>query len=157
MRKSSTSRFDGNRSVYGAHWTIFLPSLAVFLLYGGAWLALAAAGKGNTALAKISLLVILIIVPVLAVRACLRFMSLGLMIGQDSILYRQGWLRPRWRRVRANELSHVSAIRSPVGRMLGGGSVTFSRTDGSTIHLYDLADPEAIARRVMSLRESAED
>ena len=54
---------------FKAHWTLFLPALVVALLYGGLWVFLLVNGKGDTALARIMLLVLMLIVPVLLVRA----------------------------------------------------------------------------------------
>jgi len=148
MSRGATRRSNGGQPFQGAHWTVFLPTVVVFLLYGGAWVVLICVGKGNTALAKISLLVILIVVPVLAIHAYLRFVSLGLMVGQDFVLYRQGWLRPRWKRLRIEDLSGVTVLQGPAGRWFGGGGVILSKTDGSDVCLYDLADPEAVAERI---------
>lgn len=148
MSTGATRRSNGGRPFHGAHWTVFLPTVVVFLLYGGVWLVLICVGKGNTALAKISLLVILIVVPVLAIHAYLRLVSLGLMFGRDFIVYRQGWLRPRWKRLRIEDLSHASVVQGPVARWFGGGGVILSKTDGSDVCLYDLADPGTVARRI---------
>ncbi len=131
-----------------AHWTLFLPALIVAFLYGGLWLFLLATGKGDTALARLTLLVLMLIVPVLLVRAYLRYASFGLLIRRQSILYRRGWLRPRWRRVKLESLSGVSPVLSPLGRIIGGGALVLKRPDHGDIRLHDLEGPEKAAQQI---------
>lgn len=133
---------------FKAHWTLFLPALVVALLYGGLWLFLLASGKGDTALARLMLLVLLLIVPVLLVRAYLRFASFGLLIRRQAIIYRRGWLRPRWRRVKLDSLSGVRPVLSPLGCLFGGGALVLTRLDHSDILLYDVEGPEEAARLI---------
>jgi membrane protein YdbS with pleckstrin-like domain len=133
---------------FKAHWTLFLPALVVALLYGGLWLFLLASGKGDTALARLMLLVLLLIVPVLLVRAYLRFASFGLLIRRQAIIYRRGWLRPRWRRVKLDSLSGVRPVLSPLGRLFGGGALVLTRLDHGDIRLYDVERPEEAARLI---------
>ncbi len=133
---------------FRAHWTIYLPTLIVALLYGGLWVFLLAMGKGDTALARILLLVLLLVVPVLLVRAYLRFVSLGLVIGRRALTYRQGWMRPGWRRLQLDAVTGVRASISPLGRILGGGALIVMRFDGGDITLYDVEFPEEAARQI---------
>lgn len=133
---------------FKAHWTIFLPALIVALLYGGLWAFLLVAGKGDTALARILLLVLLLVAPVLLVRAYLRFVSFSLLIGRQALTYRRGWIRPGWRRLQLDATTGVRASISPLGRMLGGGALIITRLDGGDICLYDVEFPEEAARQI---------
>lgn len=133
---------------FRAHWTIFLPAIIVALLYGGVLLVLLVSGKGDTDLAKIMLLVLMLVVPLLLVRAYLRFASLGVQIGQDYIAYRQGWLRPRWRRLRLDDTAGATIRYGLAGKLLGGGDVVFIRRVGNPVHVHDIARPEKLARQV---------
>lgn len=139
--KDGTVRFN-------AHWTIFLPALTVAFIYGGLWVFLLIAGKGDTALARILLLVLLLVAPVLLVRAYLRQASFSLHVGRHVLRYRRGWLRPRWRQLQMNSLTSVRASANPLGRILGGGALIITRLDGSDIALYDVASPEQAARQI---------
>jgi len=133
---------------FKAHWTIFLPALIVALLYGGLWLFLLVLGKSDTALARILQLVLFLVVPVLLVRAYLRFASFGLLIGRHALTYRRGWIRPGWHRLQMNALTGVRASANPLGRLLGGGALIITRLDGGDITLYDVAFPEDAARQI---------
>lgn len=137
-----------NRLYCGAHWTIFMPAIVVAVLYGGVWLFLLAAGKGDSALAKIMLLVLLLVVPALLVRAYLRFAVFGVLVGQDFVAYRQGWFRPRWKRLRLDEVTGVKASLSPLGKLLGGGELVLTRAAEKPLRLCDIAEPEVAARQI---------
>lgn len=143
----STDTQDGTLR-FKAHWTIFLPAIVVGLLYGGLWVFLLVVGKGDTALARILLLVLVLAVPVLLVRAYLRFASFGLLIGRRALSYRRGWIRPGWHRLQLNSLTGVRASMNPLGRALGGGALIFTRLDGGDVSLYDVESPQEAARQI---------
>lgn len=133
---------------YRGHWAIFLPSLAVALLYGGAWLVLLAAGKSETALARLALLVVMLVVPLLAVIAGLRYRSIRVEIGRDTVAFRQGWLRPGWTRIRLSDIRDAGTQWSPIGRRIGGGALTLKVSDGTRYRIADIASPEIAAREI---------
>lgn len=145
-RNSTQAKDDSVR--FDAHWSIFLPAMTVALIYGGLWAFLLAAGKGDTELARILLLVLLLVAPVLLVRAYLRMASFSLHIGRNVLSYRRGWIRPRWHRLQMNSLTGVRASTNPLGRILGGGALIITRLDGSDIRLYDVASPEHAVRHI---------
>jgi uncharacterized membrane protein YdbT with pleckstrin-like domain len=145
--KKSTDTLDGTAR-HKAHWTIFLPAIIVTALYGGSWLLLLAAGKGDTALARILLLVLLMVVPILFVRAYLRFQSFGLLIGRQALTYRRGWVRPRWHRIQIDNLVSVRAVPTPFSRIFGGGALEITGIDGRKFRLYNLKTPENVARQI---------
>lgn len=133
---------------FKAHWTIFLPALTVAFIYGGLWVVLLIAGKGDTALARILLLVLLLVAPVLLVRSYLRLASFSLHIGRQALSYRRGWIRPRWRRLQLSSLTGVRASMNPLGRIFGAGTLILTRFDGGDIALHDVAWPEQAARQI---------
>lgn len=148
MARLDDRQANTDKPYFRAHWTIFLPALVVAVLYGGVLLILLISGKGDSGLAKIMLLVLMLIVPLLFVRAYLRFASLGVQIGQDYIAYRQGWLRPRWKRLRLDDTAGATVKYGAGGRVLGGGDVVLVRRVGDPVHLLDVAEPERLARQV---------
>lgn len=133
---------------FQAHWTIFLPALVVAIIYGGVWVFLLLAGKGESALATLCLLVLLLIVPVLLVRAFLRYATIDLRIDDLSLNYRRGWFRPHWHKISLDELSGARAILSPVGSIFGGGALELTPEVGRPIRLNDIESPEHAARKV---------
>lgn len=123
--------------------------MVVALLYGIVLVLLLVTGNGDTDLAKIMLLVLLMVVPLLLVRAYLRYASLGLRIGQDYIAYRQGWLRPRWKRLRLDEVSSAKVRHGLAGDMLGGGDLVITLYADRPLQLQDLNRPGQAALEVM--------
>lgn len=148
MAPRDTKRVAENGDRFQAHWTIFLPALVVTMLYGGVWVFLLLAGKGESALATLCLLVLLLVVPVLLVRAFLRFATFDLRIDDISLRYRRGWFRPHWHKVSLDELSGARATLSPVGRIFGGGALELTQKVGRPIRLNDVDSPEHAARKI---------
>lgn len=133
---------------YFAHRTIFLPAIIVALIYGGVWVLLLAVGQGDSALATLSLLVLLMVVPILIVKAYLRYVTFELRIARNSLRFHDGWIRPRWRTVSFDELDSAMATRTAIGNLFGGGALTLSRTAEKPIRLFDVAFPEKAARQI---------
>lgn len=149
MTKRNDRNAGGERPYYRAHWTIFLPACVVAFLYGAVLIVLLIVGKGDTDLAVIILLVLLLLVPLLLVGAYLRYASLGLRIGPDYVAYRHGWLRPRWKRLRLDEVSSAKVSHGLLGDMLGGGDLVMARYAGRPVRLRDLNRPGQAALEVM--------
>ncbi len=125
-----------------------MPAIFIAILYGGSWLSFVAAGKGDTALARILLLVLMMVAPVLLVRASLRFQSFGLLIGRQAVTYRRGWVRPSWHRIQMDSLTSVRAVLTPFSRIFGGGALEFTEVDGRKFRFYDVKDAEQVARQI---------
>ena len=138
---------DG-RQRFGVHWTIFLPALAVGALYSGAWLFLMAAGRGDTTLARLLLIVAVVGAPLLLAQAFLRHQAFGLAVGSRGLWYRRGWVRPRWQRVPLAEIARVEVVRGPAGHLLGGGALVVRMRTGERLKLDDVAVPADAARAV---------
>lgn len=136
------------RTLFRAHWSIFLPALIVALLYGGSWLLLVALGHGDWALARLALLVAIFGVPLLLVHAYLKYSVLGLLIARRELLVRRGWIRPKWRRYRFGEVSAAAVQRGLVGRLTEAGTLVVTLRDGRRIRLDDLRSPDEAARQI---------
>lgn len=146
----------GETLLYRADWSIYLPAILVILLYGALWVLMLFLGKGDTALARILLLVLVLGVPLLLVRAFLRYMSFELRIFRRRLLYRRGWIRPRWRRVALEDVTGVRVAYGPAGRLPGSGALIMTFHAGPPLRLMDIADPEGaehqISRRLRVLK-----
>jgi len=133
---------------YGADWTIYLPALLVALLYGILWGLMSILGKGDTALAHALLLVLVVGVPLLLVRAFLRYMSFELRLFRRRLFYRRGWLRPRWHCVALEDVAGVHVVYGPAGRLPGSGALIVRFHTGPPLRLIDIADPESAERQI---------
>ena len=146
-----------DRQRFRAHWTIFLPALVVACLYGGLWLFFVAAGKGDTALARLLLIVAVVGAPLLLAQAFLRHLSFGLAVGPRGLWYRRGWLRPRWRRVPLAQIARIDTALGLAGRLFGGGALVVRLKTGERLRLDDVRAPvdaaRAIERRIAEIGE----
>ena len=132
----------------GADWRIFLPSVVLALLYGGLGLTMVLLGRGDTALARLLVLFVVVGVPVLLLNAGLRYATLEVRIRRRTLVYRRGWIWPRWRRVALRDIAEVSTAYGPAGHLLGGGTLVLKLTDGGRVRIPDVANVEAMAEIV---------
>lgn len=138
---------DGT-ATFAAGRTIFLPAIIVAVLYGGLWVVMMLQGRGDTALARMLLLVVLLGVPLLFARAWLRYASFGLRLTGSGIEYRQGWPRPPWEQLSFEDLSRIDVVYGPLGRFAGGVALVLICRDGRRLRLADIADPEEAASQI---------
>ncbi len=139
-----------------AHWTIYLPTLAVGLV----WLCIFAwAELHNPPLAglrSLALAVEALGVPLLLSSAVLRARILTVEIwprgregtaaaAERELVLRDGFARPRSLRVGAPEIAAIRVRRSLPQRLLGGGALDLKMLSGERVFIADLDDPEAIA------------
>ncbi|MGV8998559.1 MAG: PH domain-containing protein [Parvibaculaceae bacterium] len=127
-----------------AHWTIYLPSVLVALVWAGVWLW--AAERGLAGLKSLALAVLAIGVPVLLFFAAVRAHILTASVRGDGVLtLRSGFLRPREVSIGLLEIVSVRVRRSPVQRLLGGGALDVKTMSGERIIVNDLDMPQDIA------------
>lgn len=131
-----------------AHWSLFLPSVLVALIYGLAWALLAISGQGNGALAKIMFLVLVVAPPVLLAHAFLRFKSVGIALTNRHVLVAKGWPRMEGQQFEIEDIAKIGFRSSAIGRQLGVGKITLRLTDGRNISVSDVADPNAICTAI---------
>ncbi|MGI9381974.1 MAG: PH domain-containing protein [Methyloligellaceae bacterium] len=159
MTSDETRDPSDDRQRFRVHWTIFLPALVVACLYGGLWLFLVAAARGDTAIARLLLLVAVVGAPLLLAHASLRHLSFGLAVGSRGLWYRRGWLRPHWRRVPLAQIARVDATRGLAGHLVGGGALVVRLKTGERLRLDDVSAPldaaRTIERRIADLGEGA--
>lgn len=132
-------------AVARVHASVFAPALAVGVIYGGAWLALAAHGRGQDDFARLLLLIFAVGTPLLLAHAWLRYRGGGLVAGGEGISVARGWPAGRARSVRYPDVAGVDVRRSPLGRLFGTGTVVVRLRDGETLSVGDIRYPERIA------------
>ena len=133
-----------------AHWSLFLPSALVALVYALAWGLLVLTGQGDGALAKVMFLVMMIAPPILLVQAFLRYNSVGLGLTKNHVLVARGWPRMVGEQIELKDLSFVEVRMSLIGRWLGTGKIVLLLKDGRSISISDLDQPESIGETIQS-------
>ncbi|MES1991699.1 MAG: PH domain-containing protein [Pseudomonadota bacterium] len=127
-----------------AHWTIYLPSALVALVW--ACIYVWAAMHGLAGLRSLSIAVGVIGVPCLVFFAAVRARILGVSVQGNGVLtLRSGFLRPREISVGLSEIVSVRVRRSVMQRLFGGGALDVKTMSGERILVNDLDRPEDIA------------
>lgn len=136
-----------------AHWSLFVPSVLVALLYGVVWLALDLTGLTGGALSKLIFLTLIFAPPVLLAYAFLRYYSTGVALTENCILVAQGWPHHLGQEIALSDVDAIEARVSTIGRLFGAGGVVIEVTDGHAIEVVDLARPQAfvdaVSRKLM--------
>ncbi len=143
--------------LFAAHWHIFVPTVAIGLLYSFAWLFLAYLGKSDSGLARLFIVVMAVGVPLLAAHAFLRFQTIRLQINEKHLLCHPGWPKELPIDVPPEMIDSVKVRRGLSGRLFGGGTVVIKLVTGNTIAIADLANPEKARAAIMEVATNATD
>jgi hypothetical protein len=135
-----------------AHWTIYLPSLVVGLVWAGVYAYASLHQPVLAGLRALALAVVALGAPMLVFSAALRARVLIVEVRSSRVnaaglefYARSGFVRPREIRIGAAEISSLRLRRSFPQRLFGGGALDLKTLSGDRLRLADLDRPEAIA------------
>lgn len=128
--------------LFVAHYHIFVPTIAIALMYSFAWLFLAATGKSDTALARLFIIVMAVGVPILAAHAFLRFQTIRLQVNDGHVYCHPGWPKELPIDVPLSVVKSVDVRRGISGRLFGGGTVIINLVTEGNVVVADIAEPE---------------
>lgn len=128
--------------VYRARWQLFLPTIAIAVLYLAAWSWLVYTGRGEGALARMFVLVMAIGVPLLAFHAFLRYQTIKVHVLENAVRYHPGWPKDLPVDMPPELIEEVRVRRGISGRLFGGGTLVMLLTTGQKAAIADLADPD---------------
>ena len=131
----------------GTHWTVFLPSLVIALLYGGLW-SWFSAGDAADGLARVALLVVAVGVPMLLAHAAIRFFGAEIVTADEALIARPGVPKRTEARVRVEDVVTVSIRRGLIGRVFDVGTVIVTDRSGQSVAVPDMAAPWRVAEYV---------
>ncbi|MEZ5791981.1 MAG: PH domain-containing protein [Nitratireductor sp.] len=130
-------------TIFRPRWQLFLPTIAIAVLYSMAWTWLVLEERGGGALARLFLIVMAIGVPLLAAHAFLRFQTIRVQVLNDAVRYHPGWPRDLPIDMPLALIDKVSVKRGLSGHLFGGGTLVMELTTGEKAAIADLAEPEA--------------
>ena len=136
-----SARVSGGH-VYRARWQLFLPTVAIAVLYLIAWLVMLATGRGDGALARIFVIVLAVGVPLIAAHSFLRFQTIRVQMLSDAVRYHPGWPKDLPVDMPLDLVARAEVRRGLAGRLFGGGTLVMVLTTGERVAIADLADPE---------------
>lgn len=128
-----------------AHWTIYLPSVVVALVWAAiyGWAVTRQPVLGG--LKAVALAVEALGVPALLAFAALRARVLEVTLRDGGVLYvRSGVLRPKAVAIGVNEVASVRLRRSLPQRLFGGGALDIKTLSGERLLITDLDRPAAL-------------
>jgi membrane protein YdbS with pleckstrin-like domain len=123
-------------------WQIFLPSFAILLLYFGVWAYFHLIGKADAGLARLSLMVMGVGVPLLAVHAFLRYQTIRIQVVENAVRYHPGWPKDMPVDMPLDLIERVRVRRGISGRLFGLGTLVLDLTSGQKVAVTDLRKPE---------------
>ncbi len=132
----------GEGANWRSAWQIFLPTLAIALLYFGVWGYFHIVGKAEASLARLSLLVLGVGVPLLAVHAFLRYQTIRVQVVDNAVRYHPGWPRDMPVDMPLELIDRVKVRRGVSGRLFGLGTLVLWLTSGQKVAVTDLRWPE---------------
>lgn len=140
-----------------AHWTIYLPSLVVALVWAGVYLIAVRHQPALEGLRALALAVEGLIVPVLLFFAAVRARVLtAAMRDEGQRLYVcSGFFRPQDISIGVSEIASVRVRRSLPQRLFGGGALDIKTLSGERVFVSDLDRPDVIAAALVSPKRAA--
>lgn len=136
---------------FGVHWAVFLPTVIIALLYAALWFWFTEVSGTSGGMSRAALLVLAVGVPVLMIRAGLRYVVGSLECGPDQLVVRPGWPARRETGIAYGQISELTVKRGLIGRLLDVGTLIITDRSGRRVIMPDLASPER-ARQALSAR-----
>lgn len=133
-----------------AHWTIYLPTLVVALVWAGIYGWAHWHDPALDGLASVALFVEALGVPVLLLTAALRARVLTVELRKDGrqLYMRTGVLHARDVGIGLSEIAHVRVRHSIPQRLLGGGALDITTLSGDRLLVTDLDNPGRVAAAI---------
>lgn len=131
---------------------LFIPVVIISIGYAVFFAWLWANGNAGTGVARLSLLVLAVGVPLLVAHAVLRLFTTHIRLQPDGLHINTGFPRAREYEVPYRIIRNTVIKRGLAGRMLDAGTVVLQLTTGQKISVCDLEHPEqvraAVERRI---------
>lgn len=133
---------------------LFLPGFVVAAGYAGLWAFLTMGGRGEGALARLSLLILVLGVPLLLAHAGLRLSTTRLTLRGAHLEAHPGFPARDPVIVSYRAITSVAVRRGLSGRITGAGSLVISRENGAPVIVAGLASPAAVLADISARREA---
>lgn len=128
--------------VYKVHWAVFLPTVAIAVLYASLWVWFSLGQGASGGISRAALLVLAVGVPLLVVHAGLRYVNGQLELGEHELIASPGWPVRRQRHVTYDHVVDVKMRRGMIGRLIDVGTMVIIDRNGDRTVMPDLAVPQ---------------
>lgn len=133
---------------------LFLPALVVATGYGALLVALVLLGRGEGPLARICVLVITIVVPLLLAYAGLRFSTTRMTLRPAHLEVHPGFPARDPVLIAYPAITRVALRRGLSGWITGAGSLVIERDDGAPVIVSGLSGPDAALSELAAHRDA---
>ncbi len=119
---------------------LFLPTIVIAALYGGALLLLMHTGQLETALARLLILLVTLGVPLIAAHAFLRFVTIRLQPMVHAVFLNRGFPAAQSAEIPYERIASMEIKRGLIGMLTGSGSLILVLHDGKRLTAAALKD-----------------
>jgi hypothetical protein len=135
--------------IFTARWQLFLPTIAIALIYSAAWFYLYSEGQHDTSLARLYVIVLALGVPLLGAHAFLRFQTIRVQVLSRGIRYHPGWPRDLPVDLPYDLVERVRIKRGLIGWIIGSGTLVLDLTTGERAAIADLDKPGKARKEIL--------
>lgn len=136
------------KKVFRAHWQIFVPTLAIAIMYLSSWTYLSVQGMEKSALSRLIVIVASIGVPLLAAHAFLRYQTIRVQVLPDGLRYHPGWPKDLPVDLPYDLIEDIRIKYGLLGWLFRTGTLVIDMTTGSKVAIADLHQPKLILRAI---------
>ena len=142
---------EGQR--FGVHWAVFLPTVAIAVLYTILWFWFTDIRGTSGGVSRAALLVLAVGVPLLLVHAGLRYVNGCIELGRDHMVVHPGWPVRREAQISFKDIARLTVKRGLIGRIFDVGTLVVTDNNGDHTVMPDLAAPDRVEQALFALVE----
>jgi membrane protein YdbS with pleckstrin-like domain len=139
---------EAARAETSAHWTIFLPALAVAVTWGIVYFWSGWTEPPLLVVARIALVIEGVVVPLLLLHAFMRARALRVRVGEGALKAVSGFPMRRRLELSLGDIAVAQVRRPATQRWFGGGALAIITRQGARHLIADLAEPEKVAAAI---------
>lgn len=131
---------------------LFVPTMVVALGYLCMWFFLYVTGNGSGAMARLSIAVLALGVPVLIAHAGLRYVTISIVVGPDHIVAHRGFPIRDEVEISYRAIREVRVRRGISGSLTGAGTILIDRVGGKITVVPDIANPRGARKAILEAK-----
>lgn len=136
---------------------LFLPTAIIAVGYALVFGVFVSFGRGDGALARLCIAVLVLGVPLLLANATLRYFTILVRLSPDTVIVHQGFPRRDAREVAHSHIRAVHVSQGFVGRLTNSGTLMLELVTGQRVAIADLTEPFGVKLTVERLLDGGGD
>ncbi len=131
------------------HWSIFIPTISILLVYTLCWILLSFLGMSHYNLGRLFIIIMAVFVPLMVAYAFLKFQTIRLQINDNSIYCHLGWPKELPLEISFSKIDKVSVNKSLSAKLFDQADILLKLKSGDEVVIANIAKPE-LARKIIS-------